>query len=193
MVVWTVTVLRVLGPWNLLWICDLANIIILVAIWRENALLFSSQLVAVLLVDVLWTIDVVGKVILGEHLIGGTEYMFMAEIPAFARGLSLFHVFVPALLLWMVIKLGYDRRGYYLQMILTWFLIPFTYVLSPAERNINWVHQPFGKPQDIVDPRLYVAFLMIAYPLVVYLPSHLFALNLFGSKIRDQKQRSISA
>ena len=31
------------GPQNLLWLCDAANIILLFALWRESALLMSSQ------------------------------------------------------------------------------------------------------------------------------------------------------
>ena len=103
-----------------------------------------------------------------------------------ARVLSLFHVFIPVLLIWATTRLGYDRRGYYFQTALTWLVIPITYLLAPAERNINWVHEPFGKPQHVLDPTLYVGVLMVAYPLLVYLPSHLFANAVFRRASHDK-------
>jgi len=42
------------GPQNLLWLCGAANIILLFALWRESALLMSSQACGVVLVQLLY-------------------------------------------------------------------------------------------------------------------------------------------
>jgi hypothetical protein len=170
--VWAPLVVRTYGWDNLLWLCDLANLLVLVGLVLESRLLLSSQLVAVLLVDVLWVVDVAWAAGTGSHPIGGTEYMFDPGIPALARASSLFHVFVPAVLLWALRALGYDRRALALQTAWTWAVLPVTFWLTTPERNVNWVFGPFGRVQDALAPAVYLAALMGAVPLVLYLPSH---------------------
>jgi hypothetical protein len=172
MLTWVPTYLLHHGPQNFLWICDLCNCILLVAIWAESRLLFSSQLLAVFIPSVLWTFDVAWRALFGIHPIGGTGYMFDPAIPLHIRLISLFHVVVPPLLLWCVWRLGFDRRGLALQCIITAVLLPATYLLTDPELNINWVHGLFGEPQSVVHPWLYVALCILCYPLVLYLPTH---------------------
>jgi hypothetical protein len=161
------------GPDNFLWLCDVANVLVGVAIWWESPLVASSQAVGVLLVQLVWAVDYVGALLAGRHPVGGTEYMFDAAQPLWLRGLSLFHLFVPPLLLWLVWRLGYDRRGWLLQTAVTWLLLPATYLLAAPGTNINWVWKPFGKEQHLLPPLGYLAALMLLYPLLLYLPTHL--------------------
>ena len=170
--VWIPIWISFYGLQNFLWICDLCNFILLIALWLESRLLFSSQLVAVLIIDFLWSIDVAVAFFLGFHPIGGTEYMFYPEIPRYIRLMSLFHVFTPPLIIYAVIRLGYDWRGLILQSLLTWAVLPLTLLLSDPARNINWIYRPFGVSQTIFAPWLYFVILMAAYPLLVYLPTH---------------------
>jgi len=100
------------GPANFLWFCDLASFVLAAALWMESALLVSSQAVGVLLVQVLWTVDVAARLLLGFHPIGGTQYMFDPARPLWVRLLSLFHVAMPVLLVWGLWRLGYHRRGW---------------------------------------------------------------------------------
>jgi hypothetical protein len=160
------------GPANFLWLCDTANLILLPALWLESALLVSSQAVGVLLVQLLWAIDFLGALATGSHLIGGTEYMFDDASPLWLRSLSLFHLAMPPLLLWGVRRLGYDRRGFRLETVLVWGLVLASLGADP-ERNLNWVWEPFGRAQTLVPHGVYLAVLLAAYPLVVFLPTHL--------------------
>ena len=167
------------GPMNFLWLCDLCNFILLIALWTESRVLFSSQLVAVLFLDILWTIDVGARLFSGIHPIGGTEYMFNLAIPIHIRLFSLFHVFTPPLLIWGVLRLGYHPRGLLLQTVLTCFVLPLSLLVSSPEWNINWVWGPFGKPQTLVHPWVYLLLCMIFYPAIIYLPTHGLALLFF--------------
>jgi len=171
-VIWVPVYISDRGMQNFLWICDLCNFILLIALWTENRLLFSSQLVAVFIVDLLWSVDVAIAILWGFHPIGGTEYMFYADIPLLVRLMSLFHVFTPPLIIYAVLLLGYDRRGLILQSILTWIVLPLSYLLTDPARNINWIYRPFGKEQTLVPLWQYFIILMIAYPLLLYLPIH---------------------
>jgi hypothetical protein len=160
------------GPQNLLWLCDAANIVVLFALWRESPLLMSSQACGVVLVQLVWTVDLLSRLLFGFHLTGGTEYMFDTSLALWLRGISLFHVFMPFLLLWGVFRLGYDRRGWKLETLFAWLLLPLTFLVADPALNINWVWKPFGLPQSYLPPALFLLLMMLLYPLVILYPSH---------------------
>ena len=83
------------GLTNFLFLCDISVLVVVVGLWSGSALLLSSQAVACPVVSTLWTLDVVSRLITGAHLIGGTEYMWDATVPLFARLLSCFHAALP--------------------------------------------------------------------------------------------------
>ncbi len=161
------------GPENFLWLCDLANIILLFALCLESPLLMSSQAAGVLLIQFVWVVDFLSAWLLGSHLTGGTEYMFDSGQPRWLRAMSLFHIVIPPLLLWGVYRLGYDHRGWKLQTMIAWLLLPASYLLTGPALNINWVWQPFGLTQSLMPPRTFVLFMMLAYPVIVVFPTHL--------------------
>lgn len=181
--VWAASYSAFFGSQNFLWLCDLGNFILLLALWRESRLLFSTQVVALLIVDVLWSIDFAVALAAGIHPFGATGYMFNPEIPLHVRSMSLFHLFLPPLLVFGMSRLGYARRGLVLQTGITWVVLPATFLLTDPERNINWVWGPFFRRQELVDPALYLLLLMIAYPLLIYVPTH--RLVLFICRRRD--------
>src|SRR6266480_5729397 len=112
-ILWTIWVIawaplywRQYGAQNFLFFCDLGNFLIAVGLWMESPLIFSWQASSLLLFQSLYTIDLVGTLITGRHLIGGTEYMFDPGVPLPVRLLSLFHVVPPPLGLLVVGRLG---------------------------------------------------------------------------------------
>lgn len=175
---WAPTYVVLLGPQNFFWLCNLANFLILVGLWIESRRLLSMQLLSVLLVGVLWAVDVGTALLTGVHPIGGTEYMFNPEHPASTKVLSLYHLILPLVASFAIIRLGYDRGAILWQTGLTWLLVPLSYVFTDPERNINWVHGPFGQPQDSLDPLVYLAGLTLLWPVAVYLPVHLLMIGL---------------
>lgn len=159
------------GPENFLWLCDFANFVILIAIWRESARLNSSQILGVAAIQILWAVDYASRLILGRHLIGGTEYMFDVTQPMELRALSLFHLWTVPLLLWISSRLGYDRRGLPLQIGFTAILFPVSVWLGDAERNLNWLYAPFGRTDFGLHPLVAAALGVVVVTLVVYLPT----------------------
>ena len=164
------------GPQNFLWFCDLANFAVLAALWTESSLLFSWQAVSVLLVQLVWSVDVLGRTLLGRKFLGTAEYMWDPSIPLVTRMLSLFHLAMPVILLWGVRRLGYDRRALLAQTLTAWILLPVCYFGWPPDPgfawDINWVYGPFDKPQTRIAPLLYLGVCMVAYPLLLYAPTH---------------------
>lgn len=174
--VWAPSYWVLLGPQNYYWLCNLANFLILLGLWREHRLLLSMQWLAVALVGSLWALDVGVAWLSGVHPIGGTEYMFDPAHPPLTRLLSLYHLILPPVTGFALWRLGYERRALAWQTGLTWAVIPATYLFTEAVRNVNWVHGPFGQPQEWMAPLPYLALLMAAWPVAIYLPVHLLTL-----------------
>lgn len=171
---------RQYGPGNFLWFSDIALIGTMAALWLESSLLTSALLVGILIPELIWSIGFIAGITAGRPLLGLADYMFDARIPRFLRALSLFHLFLPPLLLCLVYRLGYNDNALILQCLLAWIVLPLSYLLTRPEENINWVRGLFGKPQQKMPPLLYLGLLMIGFPLLIYLPSHLLLRLLFG-------------
>jgi hypothetical protein len=170
------------GPANFLWACDIAVLVTLVALWRESRLLAGMMAVAVLLPELLWNLDFFLRLFTGRDVIGldATGYMFNPRYPLLVRWLSLFHVFLPPLLLWMVWRLGYPVRAGLGATLLCWLVLPLSYLFTDPTRNINLVYGWGSAPQTWLPGPLYLALLLLALPLGVYLPTHLLLKRLFG-------------
>ena len=107
------------GVTNFLWFCDVALIVTLIGLWREDRLLISVASVAIILPQLLWVIDFAyGLATGGGTLISLAAYMFDSDLDIRLRAISLFHGWLPFLLIYAVWKLGYDRRALKFQVVL---------------------------------------------------------------------------
>ncbi len=95
-------------------------------------------------------------------------------------GLCPFFLALPPTLLFLLSRFGYDKRAFVFQTLLTWVILLISYNATDPEKNINWVFGPGDKPQHFIPPPLYLAIEMTALPLMVFLPTHLILLRLFG-------------
>ncbi|HEY4821281.1 MAG TPA: hypothetical protein VIH62_10575, partial [Xanthobacteraceae bacterium] len=118
------------GPTNFLYFCDVALLITLVGIWIESPLLISMCAVGILASQALWVVDFLSNLI-GWPLTGMTDYMFAADHSLFLRSLSLFHGWLPFLLVYLVWRLGYDRRGFPAWTGLAWILVLICFLFMP--------------------------------------------------------------
>lgn len=160
------------GAQNFLFFCDLGNILITFALWMESSLIFSWQAVSLLGVQILYSLDLLGAFLFGKHLFGGTEYMFDLTIPLTIRLLGLYHLVVPALLLWAVRRLGYDERALKLQIITACVLVPICHFWRP-QFDVNWA-RGVRHEQHLISGWLYLLVYLIVAAIVVYLPTHFF-------------------
>ena len=169
------------GPANFLWGSDIALLVTVAALWLESPFLASTVAVGVLLPELVWNLDFFLRLLTGVDVIGlnATGYMFRADYPLYSRILSLFHVFLPVLLVWLVYRLGYDRRALPAQLLLTWTLLPVCYFFTDTERNLNWVFGIGNPPQPLLPGFWHVLLLMGAISVAVILPTHLLLKRLF--------------
>jgi hypothetical protein len=171
------------GPANFLWLCDLALLLTVVALWSRSRFLASMQLVAVFLPSLIWLADLLNRLLTGFFLTRWTHYMFRPDIPLVIRILSLYHGWLPSFLLWMVRQLGYDGRGWIAQTLLTWMVLPICFFFTDPVRALNGVFGPSGEhPQTWTAPGWWLVLMMLCYPVCVYLPSHLVLWQVYRKK-----------
>jgi hypothetical protein len=168
------------GPRNFLWLSDIAWIGAVPALWLESAWLASTLTVLVLLPELLWNVDYLLRLVLRRRITGLTDYMFDASIPLWLRGVSLFHVPLPVVLLWMVVAWGYDRRALAGAVVIALVTLPASYLLGSSEKNLNWVYGLGGRRQARFPPLVYLALLTAAFLLLVFLPTHWLLQWVFG-------------
>lgn len=164
---------------NFLWFSDVALILTVAALWLESSLIASMMALAILIPDVVWIVSYFGRLATGRRISGLTDYMFDPAKPRYLRALSLFHVFLPVLLVWMVANLGYAATAFPAQSLLAWTVLLLTYRFADPKLNVNWVRR-LGGLRTPGNPRVYLVFLMAGFPLVIYLPTHLVLMALFG-------------
>jgi len=141
--------------------------------WLESPLIFSWAASGLLLFQTIYTVDLAGALLTGRHLVGGTEYMFDPSLPLTIRLLSLFHVVTPPLLLWAIWRLGYERSGWKFQTLMAWAVVPINYFWRP-QYDVNWARGLFFHEQHVIPGWDYLLLYLIAVPLLVYFPTHLF-------------------
>jgi hypothetical protein len=171
--IWVPLYWRQYGAQNFLYFCDIGNILVGIALWLESALIFSWVTCGLLLFQSLYTLDLAAALVTGWHVIGGTEYMFDPDLSLAVRLLSLFHVAMPPLLLWAIWQLGYDVRGWKLQTLTAWVVVPINYFWRP-EKDVNWARGLFFHEQHVIRGWAYLLLYLIAVPSCVYYPTHLF-------------------
>lgn len=173
MVAWTPAYAVTWGWRNFLALCDVAVALTCIGVWRRSALLLSTQALPAVLVGVLWTADVAGRLATGRHFIGGTEYMWDARFPLAVRLLSLFHVALPVVLVAALRRVGYDRRSLMVQTALTVVLLVAARLLGTEDKNLNYAFRDplWGRTWGPVPAHL--ALILVGTAVLVYLPTHL--------------------
>ena len=171
---------RTWGWRNFLWFSDIALVATGIALWLESALIASMMALAVLVPELLWNAGYFARLLFGLRITSLAGYMFDPAKPRYLRALSLFHVVLPIVLLWLLYRLGYDDRALVAQTLLAFIVLPVTYsVVRPGDENINWV-RGLSERQKRLPPLVYLALLMIGFPLCLYLPTHFMLKIFFG-------------
>lgn len=173
---WVVALVPVWVPYqgwnNFLWLSDIAFFMTCLALWTENRFVTSMAAVGIILPDGAWILYFLARLTIDAGPFEQTGYMFDESLPLYVRGLSLFHVVLPPLLLWMTYRVGYDRRALWAQTLLAWPVLLISYFFTDPAESINMVHG-FGEPPSppIAQPWWLISEIVLL-PLAVYLPTH---------------------
>ena len=165
------------GWLNFLFLCNLGVMLTALGLWRGHALLLSSQALAAPVISLVWTVDVLARLVTGRHLYGGTAYMWDPQFPLFTRLLSCYHAAWPAVLWLALRRTGYDARGLPLQITLALLAVSAGRLAAPAA-NVNYAHaDPFFK-REFGGPIGHVLVVVAALALV-YAVTHAFVRRAF--------------
>ena len=160
------------GPKNFLWFSDIAFFGSVIAMWLESPLLASMLADGVIIPELFWNVGFFTRLITGRNAAGLSDYMFDPTRSLTLRGLSLFHVAIPFLLLWMVKRLGYRRKALAYQTVAGLTILTLTYLLTKPKDNINWVYGPGTNPQQLMPPLIYLTVVLVFFPTAFYWPTH---------------------
>jgi hypothetical protein len=171
------------GPTNFLYFCDIALFLTLASVWTEKAIFASMAAVGIIAVQAIWCLDF-GAHFAGVKLLGMTDYMFDAHRPIYLRALSLFHGWLPFMLLFLVKRHGYDRRALPIWTMLAWALMATSYFFLPPAGaiftnpntpvNIDYVWGfSDSAPQTFMPQWAWLIMLFTCLPLAIYWPTHL--------------------
>ncbi len=175
-------------PLSLLWFCNVALVLTTVGLWLESSLVVSTQAVGSVWWMLLWALDFLFHFVPGVTStpipLGQANYMFDPRLSLFSRGLSLYHGWLPFVLLLALRRLGYDRRAVLAQTVLAWVLLVVSYQLTTGPRgpagNLNLVYGlSETEPQRWVSPEAWLVLTMLFCPLAWYLPTHFVFRRLF--------------
>lgn len=180
------------GPTNFLYFCDLALFATLAAVWLENRLLASMAAVGIILPQMIWCADFTAHLFGGKFL-GMTDYMFDPSHSLFLRGLSFFHGWLPFLLLFLVARLGYDRRALPAWTATAWTAMLISYFLLPAPGaklanplapvNVDYVYGfSDAAAQTWMPGWMWLGLLLVALPVVIFVPTHFLLRKFAGRK-----------
>lgn len=160
------------GWLNFLWFSNVALLGGLLAAWLESRRIASMMLVAVVLLELGWVLDfALSMVFWGWAPLGIVHYMFNPEIPLFVRLLSLYHLPLPFVLIWLMWRLGYDPTAWRYMVVLGLGVLLLTFAFATPERNVNWVLGPGGQEQEWMHPAAWLMVVM-AFCVAVWWLTH---------------------
>jgi hypothetical protein len=169
-----------------LWFSCLGVIGTVLALWLENRLLASMMLLSTFIADEIgWGGDFFFRLIFGWHPYNATNYMFDHRLSLYGRAISLYHLYIPILLVWMVFKLRYDKRAIVTQTLYAMLVLFLSFTVTNPASNINWVFGVGPQPQTYVPAWLYLVGEMVFIPVVFYLPMHLLLMKLGWHRPKD--------
>jgi hypothetical protein len=179
------------GVINFLWFSNVVLFGTLAALWLQSRLLASMMALAGILPEFGWTVLFLGAWLFDLDLFGLVAYMFDARIPLWARLLSLYHIPLPFLLVWLIWRWGYDARALKWQTLLAVSILLASFLFSSPWQNINLVYGLVdGAGQPLIAPPIPLLVIAVGLPLAVYFPTHLVLRRYFG---RDEAYRATGA
>lgn len=164
------------GVTNFLWFSDIAFFVMVPALWFKNRLLAGMMAIGVLPLEALW----MTSLFTGGDFLGMANYMFDPHLPLWLRGLSLFHFPMPAVIIYMIRRFGYDARALYPQIILSITVILMTHLLTAKADNVNMIFPPKGLQDYISQPSYFILMPLVLITGVI-IPMHFILKKMAGA------------
>ena len=158
------------GPANFLWISDVTLILAFLAVLFESKVFASMAAVGGFVLESYWTVSFVLALGFNIHFTDIADYMFNASLPLWLRLLSLFHIVLPILVIWLVRQLGYYKKAVWIQIVLTCAVLSICWLFTKPSENINWV---FSYQNLQMNPVLYLILECLGAACILFI-THVF-------------------
>jgi hypothetical protein len=165
------------GPAHFLWLSDIALFVTVIALWRESRLLNSMMVIGILPLELIWNFDFFVQLLTPLEPVGLASYMFDSQRSLLLRSLSLFHIALPLIWLWLFSRLGYDCRALKCQLGLFWLVIGATLLITDPSDNVNWIYGGRDDTLSWTPEPLYVLLYVSLLPALVFWPAHRLAIR----------------
>jgi len=174
--------LRNYGPANFLWFSDIWLLVMVPALWLRSSFLASMMAIGVLPLEIPWMISFFSGGTFGDM----AGYMFDDSVPLYLRALSLFHFPMPACIIFMLWRFGYNPRALYPQMLLSLSVLLLVRFLTSEQDNINMVFPP-SFVRNVVSADTYFTLLLFFLLFVIIIPMHMLLKRYFPLKVLRQR------
>lgn len=166
------------GAKNFLWLSDIGLFLTLFALWFKSSFFISMAVIGILPLEILWNVDFFIHLITGYSLCGLSSYMFDKRYNFKLRCVSLFHIFMPPIWIFLLIKWGYNIFAFKAFLLLYWLILICTYLFTDPQENINWVFLPTKYKVKWMPNLIWLIILIFAVPIFIFLPIHLFLVKI---------------
>ncbi len=169
---------------SLLWMCYIAMIIMAVGIIQRKSNLIVSQMMILLIPDLLWIIDFFSILITGNSLLGVSKYFFVGNRTILQEILSLQHFYTIPLSLWAlsIIKIKRNYKPLIIssaEIVILFFLSLFIFPLIHVDSAINCLPNSIGCtfmqftpliPYPIMWLMISLSFVIVSYFAIIFIP-----------------------
>ena len=166
---------------NLLWFCNTVLIIFAIGLYYRNLMILSSVLTSSLVIEFLWTIDVISFSLTGNLLIGIANYLNSVSLIGYI--MTFYHLFLFVIPICVIF---FIKKFHKLSWVFSSFHLLIVFILTKilTNSNINCVRdycnigifQPLYLLKPIMAP--FFIFHWIIITILVFIPTHLFLINL---------------
>jgi hypothetical protein len=169
---------------SLLWMCYIAMIIMAAGILMRKPNLIVSQMMILLIPDLLWVFDFIAILITGNSVLGVSKYFFMGNRTILQEILSLQHFYTIPLSLWAlsIIKIKRNYKPLIIssaEIIILFFFSLFIFPLIYIDSAINCLPNSIGCtfmqfthliPYPIIWLIISLSFVIVSYFAIIFIP-----------------------
>lgn len=157
---------------NFLWLSNIGLFLTIPALWLRSTLVLSMLAISILPVELLWNIDFFYHLLFKAPAIDDlASYMFDAQLPAWLRAISLYHVVLPLVWIFYLRIWGYNPRALRYCLVLIPCIFAISYGVSSPNDNINWVAMASNLGWGISNCT-WVAIMTAVFLMLVTVPLH---------------------
>lgn len=162
---------------NMLWFCSHAPLLFALSFFFKKVNIIKSLISVGLIIQLIWIVDYLGKLLFDFYLIGTTDYMFLYQSSFFSYMISVLEHFSSFLALIITYKFKPKKEIFYYSFFYLIIILIFTLVFSSPEDNFNLVHNMIIF-NELTFPGYTFVWIFLAM-IILVLPTYYFQLWLY--------------